>query len=377
VTFSAIERYGTWHFLNWTDRAGNIVSNTMDLTVSKSTDQFYRANYERRVPILSVPDTIEVDFSGGIQTVYVANIGSGDIEMDWYVSDSLSSWIHLNSVAEGIDDGMFSFIFDANESGAYRIDSLEIFAPETDVMSKMIYIVQVDSTVYNVTVNVVPEGAGTVSGTGFFSPHDTATLTATPIEDCSFVSWEMNGQVVSTNPVYSFEVNNNIQLTANFSCEDMVSVTAEVSPLNSGNVYGTGLYHPNEVVTLHAIPFDGYSFANWTYSDIVLSDNQEYTFVVTNDMHYIAHFQNDVGVNRYEKDALNIYPNPTKETVNITGSNIYSVTIYSALGKEVARRNVNGENLVTLDISDLPCGLYIFVVSANNHLTHKKVVKSK
>lgn len=377
VTFSAIERYGTWHFLNWTDRAGNIVSNTMDLTVSKSTDQFYRANYERRVPILSVPDTIEVDFSGGIQTVYVANIGSGDIEMDWYVSDSLSSWIHLNSVAEGIDDGMFSFIFDANESGAYRIDSLEIFAPETDVMSKMIYIVQVDSTVYNVTVNVVPEGAGTVSGTGFFSPHDTATLTATPIEDCSFVSWEMNGQVVSTNPVYSFEVNNNIQLTANFSCEDMVSVTAEVSPLNSGNVYGTGLYHPNEVVTLHAIPFDGYSFANWTYSDIVLSDNQEYTFVVTNDMHYIAHFQNDVGVNRYEKDALNIYPNPTKETVNITGSNIYSVTIYSALGKEVARRNVNGENLVTLDISDLPCGLYIFVVNANNHLTHKKVVKSK
>ena len=128
---------------------------------------------------------------------------------------------------------------------------------------------------------------------------------------------------------------------------------------------------------LHFMPFDGYSFANWTYSDIVLSDNQEYTFVVTNDMHYIAHFQNDVGVNRYEKDALNIYPNPTKETVNITGSNIYSVTIYSALGKEVARRNVNGENLVTLDISDLPCGLYIFVVNANNHLTHKKVVKSK
>ena len=144
VTFTAIEQYGQYYFVNWTDRGGKVVSDKMDLTVNRATDQFYRANYERRVPILNVPDTIKVGYSGGVYTVNVENIGSGNIEMDWYVSDSLSSWVHLNGETEGIDEGTFSFEYDANESGIYRLDSLEIFAPETDVMSKMIYIAQVD-----------------------------------------------------------------------------------------------------------------------------------------------------------------------------------------------------------------------------------------
>lgn len=377
VIFSAIEKYGTWHFVNWTNRAGTVVSDSLNLIVSRSTDQFFRANYERRVPILSVPDTIEVFYGGGIQTVHVANIGSGDLEMDWYVSDSLSTWVHLNSVAEGIDDGVFSFIFDANESGAYRIDSLEIFAPETDIMSKMIYIVQVDSTVYNVSASVVPEGAGIVTGTGFYEPGEIATLIATPVDECGFVSWELNGQVVSTDSIYSFVVNDDIQLIANFECMEMISVTAEVSPLNSGQVLGTGLYHLNDVVTLRAIPFDGYSFVNWTNDDVIFSDDQEYTFVVTGNMHYVAHFQEEVGIDIYDKDMLIIYPNPAKESVNIEGVDIRSITIYSSVGKEIYHQTMNGENMMTIDLSHIPNGLYMIVVKRGNDLVYKKLVKSK
>ena len=142
VTFSAIEKYETYYFKNWTDRAGRVISDKTNLTVKKSTDQFYRANYERRVPILNVPDTIHVGNDRGTYTVNVTNIGSGDTEMDWYVEDSLSTWVHLNGVAEGIDKGSFTFTCDANKTGKDRVDSLEIFAPETDAMSKVIYIVQ-------------------------------------------------------------------------------------------------------------------------------------------------------------------------------------------------------------------------------------------
>lgn len=144
VTFSAIEKYGTYHFVNWTDRSGKIVSQKKDLTVNRSNDQFYIANYERRIPILHVLDTIQVSHDGGVYRVHVGNVGSGDIEMDWYVDDSISTWVHLNGIAEGIDDGDFTFAFDANPSKSYRLDSLEIFVPETDEMSKIIYIAQVD-----------------------------------------------------------------------------------------------------------------------------------------------------------------------------------------------------------------------------------------
>lgn len=144
VTFTALEKYGTYHFLNWTDRFGNVITDDQELTVTKQNDQFYRANYERRIPILSVPDSVYVSPEGGSFTVYVHNIGSGGIEMDWYVSDSISSWVHLTGNTQGVDEGHFTFNFDAVKS-VYRIDSLEIVAPETEILSKMIYVVQCDN----------------------------------------------------------------------------------------------------------------------------------------------------------------------------------------------------------------------------------------
>lgn len=231
VTFSAIDKYGTYHFLNWTDRSGKVVSNKQELTVSKIKDQFYTANYERRIPILSIPDTIKVGHGGGVYTVHVDNIGSGSIEMDWYVSDSLSSWVHLDGMAEGIDKGSFTFTFDANPSRVYRVDSLEIFAPETDVMSKMIRIVQVD---------------------------------------------------------------------------DGDSDVEQVTPCDSD---------------------------------------------------------------------VKIYPNPMREYVNIEGSNLQSVHIYSLTGCEMCRLSICVDNRATVDVGNLPNGVYVIVVKTDDGIVQKKLLK--
>lgn len=142
VTFTATKKYETYYFVNWTNRAGDLVSDNPVLTVSCQQDQRYIANYERRVPILNVPDTIVVDSEAGTFIVNVDTIGTCETEMDWYVSDSLSTWVHLNGQVEGVDKGEFEFAFDANATNKIRCDSLEIFAPETDQMSRMIYIVQ-------------------------------------------------------------------------------------------------------------------------------------------------------------------------------------------------------------------------------------------
>ena len=142
ITFTAIDKYETYYFMNWTDRSGKIISDKTELTINRSKDQFYIANYERRVPILNVADTIVVTNEGGLYTIHVSNIGSGDTEMDWYVSDSLSTWAHVDGVAEGIDEGAFTITCEANPTSNDRIDSILIFAPETDAMSKVIIILQ-------------------------------------------------------------------------------------------------------------------------------------------------------------------------------------------------------------------------------------------
>lgn len=221
-----MEKHGTYHFLNWTDRMGNVVSENTALTVNKMTDQFYRANYERWIPVISVADTIYVGSVGGEYTVQIQNIGQGDIEMDWYVSDSLSSWVSVDGVPQGIDDGYFTFTFEAMRDQGRRIDSLEILAPEIAGMSKMLYVVQ-DASLLGVSVNIDPEGAGKVVGTGFFEEGDVCTLTAIANEGYSFINWTKNGVEVSTETVYSFTVTENVALVANFEA-NMVTQTIEL-----------------------------------------------------------------------------------------------------------------------------------------------------
>lgn len=59
-----------------------------------------------------------------------------------------------------------------------------------------------------VNATVDPSGSGTVSGTGNYRYHSEATLTATPSDEIyRFLRWEdENGDTVSTNATYTFEV---------------------------------------------------------------------------------------------------------------------------------------------------------------------------
>lgn len=149
VTFTAVNKYGSFRFKNWTDRAGNIASNSTSLTVNKQRDQFYIANYEYLGPLLSVPDTIRVSNAGGSYTISVRNVGHSDEEMEWYVVDSLATFVHIEGEKEGVDDGTITFTFDPNPTGEVRVDTLEILAPDSYITMKNIYIIQTDEVVYN------------------------------------------------------------------------------------------------------------------------------------------------------------------------------------------------------------------------------------
>lgn len=217
VTFTAEETYGNYHFVNWSDRVGTVVTENPELTISKSTDQFYRANYELWIPVIRVADTIHVGHSGGEYTVQIQNVGLGDIEMDWYVSDSLSTWVHIDGIAEGIDDGYFTIAYEPFSNQGSRIDSLEILAPEIEGMSKTIYIVQVDHSLSeNITAYASPANGGTVSGSGTYTIGEVCTLTALPNIGYEFVNWTENGEEVSSSSTYSFEVTRSRTLVANF-----------------------------------------------------------------------------------------------------------------------------------------------------------------
>ena len=70
---------------------------------------------------------------------------------------------------------------------------------------------------FYVTVNVNPAEAGTVSGAGAYGYGNICTLIATAAEGYYFLNWTQDGEVISTDATYSFTVESDMELVANFS----------------------------------------------------------------------------------------------------------------------------------------------------------------
>ena len=68
------------------------------------------------------------------------------------------------------------------------------------------------------------------------------------------------------------------------------TITANVTPSNSGTVEGAGTYYENTNCTLTATANTGYGFTNWTQNGSQVSTNPSYTFTVTGNATYTANF---------------------------------------------------------------------------------------
>ena len=150
---------------------------------------------------------------------------------------------------------------------------------------------QQSTTNYTITATVNPSNSGTVTGTGTYASGSTCTLQAWPNSGYTFVNWLENGVPVSTNPTYSFTVTGNRNLVAVFDLSTIYyTITASAEPANGGSVSGDGTYASGSTCTLHATPNSGYSFEKWTKNGTQVSTNPDYSFTVTSNASYVAHF---------------------------------------------------------------------------------------
>ena len=157
-------------------------------------------------------------------------------------------------------------------------------------------------TQYAITATANPTAGGSVSGDGTYYSGTNCTLTATPNTGYSFINWTKNGSQVSTNPTYSFTVNESASYVANFQINNY-SVTASADPTTGGTVTGAGNYNHGSTANLTATAAEGYTFINWTKDGEVVSYNAAYSFTVTEAVSLVAHFS----MNTYQVSAAS-YP---------------------------------------------------------------------
>jgi hypothetical protein len=229
------------------------------------------------------------------------------------------------------------------------------------------------SVTYNVTATVNPEKVGVVMGSGLYFKGDNVTLTAIPIKNgYEFVNWTEDGEEVSTDAQYSFVIESDRDLVANFVLLDYY-VSVAVSSAEAGEVTGDGNYNHGDTVALVATANTGYKFVNWTEDGVVVSEDAQYSFVILKDRELTANFVETEGVEELVS-LFNIYPNPVSDKLYIeTQTQTLTVEIYDVYGRQQSM--VNGQQSTVIDVSDLNSGVYFVKVVTSEGEVVKRFVK--
>jgi hypothetical protein len=145
---------------------------------------------------------------------------------------------------------------------------------------------------YTIAVSVSPSAGGIAVGGGTFKAGSSQTVTATASSGYSFVNWTQGGSVVSTSASYTFTLNSNVALVANFALVSAMQYTIAVgaSPSADGTVSGGGTFAAGASDTVTATANSGYSFVNWTANGSVVSTSASYAFTVTRNVTLVANF---------------------------------------------------------------------------------------
>ena len=227
---------------------------------------------------------------------------------------------------------------------------------------EIVITVDLDGTsggVLNITGNLTSEG-GVLIGLGLVHVWGQATgiddlydgTTQLPIELIYF-----NANNNKTNITLNWQ-------TATEDNNDYFTLERSADGVNY-EIIGTVLGAGNSSVTL-----------NYSYTDNNPVNGVSYYRLTQTDYNGDFEVFSPVSVSFLNEGNLEVYPNPAINEFNISMAGSMgrvSINLYSVIGTLV-KNNETDNNFTTIDISDLPSGYYMMVISANNSKITKKVV---
>ena len=197
-------------------------------------------------------------------------------------------------------------------AGQYMV---RVISTNYPMVGQNIQSISVINLTYLISASANPSEGGTVSGAGEYEEGASCTLTATANPGYTFTNWTENGNVVSTNASYTFNVVDSRNLVANFSL-NTYTVAVSANPTNGGTVTGGNTYNYGQSCTVSATAATGYTFTNWTENGSVVSTDANYTFTVNANRNLVANFT----INTY---TVTVSANPTNGGT-VTGGNTYN-----------------------------------------------------
>ena len=226
---------------------------------------------------------------------------------------------------------------------------------------------------YTLTVLAEPAEGGTVHGGGTYDFGHVVTLRAIANEGYEFVNWTKYGAVVSMHANDSVVVREDAEYVANFH-PYVYEIKANTYPDNTGDIEGIGYYNYGETCTLTVTPHNGYEFICWTLNGQVVSEEESFSFVVTEAREYVAHLQTD-GLVEQGGITVELYPNPAKRRLTIEASEpINMLEIYSTNGALISKES-NCSDKVEINVQTYAPGTYIIRLTTDSTVEIRRFVK--
>ena len=99
---------------------------------------------------------------------------------------------------------------------------------------------------------------------------------------------------------------------------------------------------------------------------------------VTNKIYKLEWDMTFLKTDQYQIPKVSIYPNPTTDylTVDLKDIAAHTVRVFSMTGEEISVIATPQQTKTTIDISELPKGLYVVSICADNYKISKKIIKN-
>ncbi len=347
VTLTATPNEG-YTFVHWT-KNGYVVSYNSTYTFTASSDGDYVASFQPYSFTISA--TADPEDAGVVIGAGVYNIG-------------------ITATLTAIANPGYEFV-QWTKDGVH-VSSRESF--NIIVTEDASYVAHFSVGNHVVTTSAQPDNGGTVTGAGTYQHGTNCTVTATPNDGYMFVRWMVNGEEVSTEASYTFQVMENTHCIAVFvssSCQ----VLAIVDPEQGGVVTGAGTYTYGETVTLTLTPNEDYHFINWTENGEVFSEELTITFVVEGNRLFTAHLEYTEGIGEHNGFDVTVFPNPAIDKLSVEASEpIRLLEIFSINGVLVYSKK-NCEATTEVKVSDFATGTYMIRLTTDKAVEMRRFVK--
>ena len=201
------------------------------------------------------------------------------------------------------------------------------------------------------------------------------TITAKPNKGYRFVNWTNNGNVVSSDNPYTFEVTEDAVYEAHFIIQTP-TVYIDADPQEGGAVTGGGSYIYGETANVKVNPVENYRFIGWFENDTRVSLSYSYYFKVKEDHHLTARLVFDNAIDEQNDTKIETYPNPVIDQLHLDYSpdlKPIKIEIYDLQGRLLSTQK---SSLESIDMQKLSTGTYTIKITLDNGKTYStKIVK--